>query len=52
MVQAPRRGSTWLRRHPGQVEYWLTHAGTSRLIADLKQEAPADAAAEAITTTP
>ena len=39
LIEAPRRGSTWLRRHPGDLDYWLAHAGTGRLIADLKQMA-------------
>jgi hypothetical protein len=47
LIEAPRRSSTWLRRHPGQIEYWLTHAGTDRLIADLqKMPPPAGEAAE------
>ena len=32
LVQAPRQGSTWLRRHPGELTYYLTHAGTRRLL--------------------
>lgn len=48
LIEAPGRSSTWLRRHPGEVEYWVAHAGTGRLIADLKtQMASAVAPAEA-----
>lgn len=39
LIEAPRRSSTWLRRHPGEVEYWAAHAGTGRLIDDLTQMA-------------
>lgn len=47
LIEAPRRGSTWLHRHPGPdaIEYWLRHAGTGRLIADLKTASAADDAA-------
>ena len=40
LIETPRRGSTWRRRHPGPdaLAYWLTHAGTGRLIADLKKQ--------------
>lgn len=38
LIQAPRRSSTWLRRHPGEIEYWVAHAGTGRLIAELKTQ--------------
>jgi hypothetical protein len=35
-IQTPSRGSTWLRRH-NDWDYWAAHAGTDRLIADLKK---------------
>lgn len=41
-IQAPRRGSTWLRRHPGALDYWMRHAGTTRLPADLKTPPESD----------
>lgn len=36
-VNAPAKRSTWLRRHPGEVEFWREHAGTGRLPADVRK---------------
>lgn len=40
LIEAPRRSSTWLRRHPGEITYWLNHAGTDRLLAALREDTP------------
>jgi hypothetical protein len=46
LIEAPRRSSSWLRRHPGEIEYWLTHAGAGRLRADRRMAAERDRDAE------
>jgi len=43
LINAPRRGSTWPRRNPGEFGYYLATAGRGLIPADMRKASAPDA---------